>query len=158
MVINRGCRRLISRSISPIVSAVLLFIIALAAMSIALTVIASRSSYVSSLLDAMKISAERALREDLQIVYMAANRNGRVVIGLMNAGTVPIDLLALYVNGSPVPSSSIVAECGNEVKSLPLTMLSGDLCLLTISVEKGGKCYIVTIATAESSYSVKVYA
>ncbi len=140
------------------ISALLLFVIALAATGIALALVTSHSGYVTNLLDALKLSTEKVFEEDLQVVYTAANRNGMVIIGVMNAGTTPIRILALYLNGSPVQPSSMSITCREgEIRSLPVTMSGGDLCLVTISTKVKGRYYIVTIATEGSSYSVKVY-
>ena len=123
---------------------------------------ASRSSYVSSLLDELKVSTERAFRGDLRIVYTAADRSGRIVIGLMNIGAMPIKLLELYINGSPISQSegvSITIECqSRNASALPITILSEDLCLLKLNANVNAECYDVTIATDEGSYNIRVYA
>ena len=152
------CRCLWYSGISPIISALVLFLIVLAATAIAISIVSVRIAYVESLLDALNRGVEASFEEDLQIVYMATTSHGSVILGIMNTGSRDAKILAIYVNGSLIESANIYAQCRDEVRRMPIDIRIGELCLITVATKMRGRCYEVTIATEGGSYVFRVYA
>ena len=152
------CRCLWYSGISPIISALVLFLIVLAATAIAISIVSVRIAYVESLLDALNRGVEASFEEDLQIVYMATTSYGSVILGIMNTGSRDAKILAIYVNGSLIESANIYAQCRDEVRRMPIDIRIGELCLITVATKMRGRCYEVTIATEGGSYVFRVYA
>ena len=143
--------------ISPIISALVLFLIVLAATAIAISIVSVRTAYVESLLDALRRSVEASFEEDLQIVYTATSNNGTVVLGIMNTGSRDVKILAIYINGSLIEPANIYAQCRGEMRRMPINIRIGELCLVSVATKMEGKCYEVTIVTKGGSYVSRVY-
>ena len=143
--------------VSPIISALMLFLIVLAATAIAISIVSVRSAHVRSLLDALSRGIEASFEEDLQIVYTATSSYGAVILGVMNTGSEDVKVLAIYVNGSLIESANIYAQCCGEVRRMPIDIRIGELCLITVATKMRGECYEVTIVTEGGSYVFRVY-
>jgi len=150
-------RRFWCSSVSPIISALMLFLMVLVATAIAISIVSVRSAYVRSLLDALSRGVEASLEEDLQIVYTATGSYGTVILGVMNTGSRDVKILAIYVNGSPIETTNIYAKCRDEVRRMPITIRTGELCLIAVATEMLGECYEMTIVTEGGSYIFRVY-
>ncbi len=147
-----------AKAISPIVSAILLFIIALAIAGTAIVLMGTRASQVSNIIDLMRGGLEKAIQENLEIVYSAANSSGTVFLGLMNTGSYPIEILDVFINGTQVPYSEISVRCAlSNASSIPFDLLVGDLCIVEIDCGVKAKLYDITIVTDSTSYRVRVY-
>jgi len=150
--------KLARRGVSPIVSAIILFIIALSIAAIVLSFMWSRYSSAASIVGRIAMGVRESLERRLSVVSTAVGVGEVGLITVTNSGRLPIEVLGIYVNSSPVEPSLIRAACtlGGIYRGTPIRIAPGDVCLIVVPLRAPG-LHVVSIITRTGSYTITIY-
>ncbi len=143
------------KAVSPIFSAILLFLIAIAVAAIVLAYIARSASGSQSVIASISRSARASIESVLSVVYTGYGR-GFGYVALYNIGKAPVPVLAIYVNGTPTNYVYTVCDNGSVSWGTPVVIKPGSLCVLRVYLGPPAH-YVITIATRYQSIEVPVY-
>jgi len=145
-----------SKGISPIVSSIILMIIAISIAFLVVAYVNMRAQQVSSIIQASKANTLMQMKESLSIVFNAIESDGTIVLALMNTGSITVKILGIYVNGEK--ADYVEAKCaeGGTYTELPILIRVEDLCILRIEAPKQSE-YVLIISTENSNYEIRVY-
>lgn len=124
------------RGITPVLSNILLMVIAVAGMSIAMT-----ATYIITN-NLKEIMGERFIIEDVWFKTDALGYNNTIAVYLRNVGKMAIEISAVYVNYTSQSFSSLKLEV-NEHNWLNITLtsdwMSGSIYFINIVTRKGNQ-------------------
>jgi len=147
-------RRRASEAVSPIFSAILLFIIAISIASLVIIFIWRNFSGAQSLLSIESERAALAIRSRLSIVYTSYGR-GLGFVAVYNPSSVPIKVLAIYVNGKPAKFVEVLCSRSYIIESLPVSVEPNEICILMIYLGPPS-LYRVTVATSFGNLELSI--
>ena len=142
------------KGVSPIFSAILLFIIAIAIAATVIIFIWSSYTRSQSTVYRIAAAAQTLARTRLSIVYTGYGRH-RGFIALLNTGETPIEILSVYVNSTP--TSAVYTQCddGSTYYGTPILIKPGSLCIVEVWLGPPA-LYEVALATRYTTITVPI--
>ncbi len=142
------------RSVSPIFSAILLFLIALSVATLVVLFVWRSFSGAQSLVSMEALRAGISIRSRLSVVYTAYG-DWLGFVALYNPSNLPVKILAVYVNGAPARWVEVL--CGSSYQSMPLPVeiKPRDVCVVTVLLGPPA-LYRVTIATSFGNLELSI--
>jgi len=146
------------RGVSPVVSAIILFLIALSIAAIVLSFMWSRYSGAASIVGRISQSVRESLQRRLAVVSTAVGVGEVGLITVSNPGRLPIEIIGIYLNSTPVNPSFVRTVCllGGVIVGLPIRIVPGDMCTIEIPLLIPG-LHVIKFITSSGSYTVTLY-
>ena len=143
------------RGISPIVSSIIVFIVAISVLTILVMLTSIRGEHTVALIGRESTYASKVVSEKISPVLITMN-DSYIMIALYNYGYTDTDIIGIYINGAPI--NDTVARCSytQHLESLPIHIPPDTLCIIyipkRISVEK----LTITLSTKFNSYTIPI--
>jgi len=142
------------KGVSPIFSAILLFIIAIAIAAIVIAYVWSSYTRSSSVVSRIAARVQSLARTRISIVYTGYGRH-RGYIAILNNGENPLEILGVYVNSTPAKRVRAICDDGSTYRGTPILIKPGSLCIVEVWLGPPA-VYEVSLATRYSTITVPI--
>ncbi len=138
---------------SPIIAALILFLVSVAMLIVVLAMMKLRFEGSESIVEAVSRDVQRVMKSELRIVVCTPVSNGTIVIGLMNVGIDSERVLGIYMDGEPANVTKI--DCEGSLRKLPFDINPGELCTLHVVFREEGT-HTISISTYFENLVIEV--